>query len=361
MQHRMFRFHGFLFRWRTLVSEELLAFVLALVIFIAPLSAVPMRFSDRSLFMQSTEPGVTTSYTISFQYMTPVTPVGSVEMLFCIDPIPYMPCDVPPGLDVANAVMSEQTGETGFSITQATTNKLVISRSPTAIDTQLGLSSYTFEGIQNPTVTKPSFSIRMKSLESTNATGPHIDFGSIKGQATQSVELQTQVPPMLIFCAAEVVNDNCESTNESYFEDMGQLNTSSTLTAKSEMAVGTNASGGFVIYAIGTPPAAATNVINSPSTPVESRPGTNQFGINLVENPQLGVGSDPEGIWANALPSPDYAQPDKFKYTSGDVVAYSPNVSLMKKFTVSYILNTSPSLRAGVYTTTINFVASGRF
>lgn len=360
MQHRMFRFHGFLFRWRTLVSEELLAFVLALVIFIAPLSAVPMRFSDRSLFMESTEPGVTTSYTISFQYMTPA-PVGSVEMLFCIDPIPYMPCDVPPGLTVANADLEEQTGESGFGITQATTNRLVISRTSTMIDPQQGMSSYTFSGMRNPTVTSPSFSIRMKSFASSNATGPQIDFGSIKGQAARSIEIQTQVPPMLIFCAAEQVADNCESTNENYFDDMGNLSVTETLTSESQMAVGTNASAGFTIFAFGTPPAAATNVIPAPNTPTESRLGVNQFGMNLVENTELGLGNDPEGIWANALPAAGYDQPNRFKYVSGDMVAYSPSVSLMKKFTVSYILNTSPNLRAGVYTTTINFVASGRF
>jgi hypothetical protein len=142
---------------------------------------------------------------------------------------------------------------------------------------------------------------------------------------------------------------------------MGQLTSDTTLTAQSQMAVGTNASGGFVIFATGTAPAAATNVIDSPTIPTESRPGTNQFGINLVENSNLGVGANPEGEWANAVASPDYAQPDRYKYVSGDVVAYSPNVSLMKKFTISYMLNASPGLRAGMYTTTINYIASGRF
>ena len=127
------------------------------------------------------------------------------------------------------------------------------------------------------------------------------------------------------------------------------------------MAVGTNASGGFAITVYGTPPAAGTSVIDTPSTPTASQPGTNQFGINLVQNTLPAIGSDPEGVWANAQPTSDYGQPNKYKYTSGDVVASSPNVSLMKKFTVSYIFNSSPTLRAGVYTTTINYIASGQF
>lgn len=361
MHHRLFRVHGFLFRWRTLVSEELLAFVLAILVFAMPLAAVPMRFSDRSLFMQNTQSGVTTSYTISFDYMTPLESVGSVDMLFCIDPIPYMPCVTPPGLDVSDANLTDQTGETGFSISTQSANHIVLSRAPSPIPPGGSPSSYKFENIVNPNDITKSFAIRLKSLASTNGSGPQIDFGSIKGQVTNSIMLETQVPPMLIFCAAEEVSEDCSQTNGNYFSDMGQLTADSTLTAESQLAAGTNASGGFVIYATGTAPAAATNVITSPTSPTESRVGTNQFGMNLVQNSSPFVGADPEGTWSNAFPASDYGQADRYKYVSGDVIAYSTSVTLMKKFTVSYILNASPFLRAGMYTTTINFIASGRF
>lgn len=359
MKHRLYRLHGFLFKWRTVVTEEALALFLALL-FIMPLAAVPMRFSERSLFMKSTEPNATTSYTISFEYMTP-QPVGSVDMLFCIDPIPYMPCQVPLGLDVSGAALTSQTGETGFSIQTKTTNHIVLTRLPTVVANGGVKSSYTFSNIKNPSVSTQSFSVRLKSLASTDGTGQQIDFGSIKGQVATSIQLETQVPPMLIFCAAEEVEDNCSTTNGNYFSDMGTLRSDGTLTAQSQMAVGTNASAGFVIIANGTAPAAATNVIDSPSVATQSLPGTNQFGINLVRNTALGIGADPEGDWTNAVPSSGYGEPDKFKYKSGDVIAYSPNVSLMRKFTVSYVLNASPTLRAGTYTTTINYIASGRF
>jgi hypothetical protein len=173
--------------------------------------------------------------------------------------------------------------------------------------------------------------------------------------------LETQVPPMLVFCVAQQVEDNCVGTNDNFYTDMGELSSKTTLTAQSQMAVGTNASGGFAITANGIPMSAGTSVIDSPTTPTESKQGTNQFGINLVANNTPAVGEDPDGIWANAITSPDYGIPNHYKYVPGDVVAYSPNVSLMKKFTVSYIVNSSESLRAGVYTTTITYIASGRF
>jgi hypothetical protein len=357
MQHKLFRFHAFVFNWRHVFTEEIIALALVLFIFIAPASAA-MRFQERSLYMNSTAPGATTSYTVAFRYMSPQA-VGSVDMLFCIDPIPYHECVTPPGLNASNAVLSDQTGESNFGILSKSTNHIVLSRAPGPVTTTG--SSYKFDNIVNPTDTSQSFSIRLKSLVSTDGTGAQIDFGSVKGQVTDGIEISTQVPPMLIFCLAQEVDYSCGGTDDTFYKDMGTLNSRSTLSAQSQMAVGTNASGGFAITANGTPMSAATNVIDSPSTPTLSTPGKNQFGINLVENNSPSVGKNPEGEWANAIASPNYSIPNMYMYVPGDVVAYSPNVSLMKKFTVSYILNASPSLRAGVYTTTMTFIASGRF
>lgn len=357
MQHWVLRFHAFIFTKRHLWTEELLVLIVVLFVFIAPASAA-MRFQERSLYMNSSVPGQTTSYTVSFRYMSPQM-VGSLDMRFCIDPIPYHPCVTPPGLDVSGATLGDQSGETGYSILSKSANHIVLTRTPTMIGG--GASSYTFENIVNPTDTGQSFSIRLRSHMTVDASGPQVDFGSVKGQVTDGINIQTQVPPMLIFCLAEEVMDNCASTNENYYADMGQLDARSTLTARSQMAVGTNASGGFAITANGAQPSAGTSVIESPATPTKSTPGTDQFGLNLVANTAPAVGDDPEGDWANAVPASDYSIPDQYKFVSGDVVAFSPNVSLMKKFTVSYIMNSRPELRAGVYTTTITYIASGRF
>jgi len=330
--------------------------LLVLLVIASPVSA--MRFQERSLYMNSSEPGATTFYKVSFRYMS-AQPVGSVDLLFCNDPIPYHPCVKPTGLDVSNAVLSEQTGEANFSVLSKTDNHIVLSRLPSMVTNNS--SSYTFDNIVNPTDTSQAFSIRLRSHASTNATGVQIDFGSVRGQVTTGITIETQVPPMLIFCVAEEVSENCTGTNDNYYKDMGQLTSDSTLVTKSQMAVGTNASGGFAITANGFPMSAGTSVIDSPTVPTESKPGQNQFGINLVANSAPAIGNDPEGTWANAVPAEDYSIPNHYKYVPGDVIAYSPNVSLMKKFTVSYIVNAREDLKAGVYNTTINYIASGRF
>jgi len=357
MRHLLIRLHHILFAWRRIFSEELLAMVLVLLVFAAPVSAA-MRFQERSLYMNSSAPGATTSYTISFRYMSPQV-VGSVDMLFCNDPIPYHPCVKPAGLDVSGAELSQQSGETGFSIQSKSDNHIVLTRLQGMVTNNS--SSYTFDNIVNPTDTSQAFSIRLRSHASTDVSGPQIDFGSVRGQVTSGVVIETQVPPMLIFCVAEKVSENCTGTNNNYYANMGQLNSNTTLTAQSQMAVGTNATGGFAITANGIPLSAGTSVIDGLKKPTKSAPGSNQFGINLVANNSPAIGNDPEGAWTNAVSSPDYSLPNQYKYVSGDVVAFSPNVSLVRKFTVSYIVNSREELRPGVYTTTITYIASGRF
>lgn len=357
--------HKHLAHWhaRTFVLHHFtleLLFVIGLLVFVVvPSVSAAKRLQERSLYMNSVEAGDTTFYRLSFRYMSP-NPVGSFELLFCEDPIPYHPCDIPPGLDVSGVTLGTQTGETGFSITQQSGNRLVLSRAA-AVPTSLSPSSYILDGAVNPLSSDKAFAIRIKTFTSTDGTGPQVDFGSVRGQTTDGIVIETQVPPILIFCLAQQVQYNCTGTNQVYYTDMGELSPEETLTAQSQMAVGTNASSGFSIVSYGTTMSAGTNTITSLEEPTLSQVGTNQFGINLVENTIPEVGVDPEGVWANAVPSPDYSQPDHYKFVSGDEVAYSPNVSLMKKFTVSYIVNASPRLRAGVYTTTVNFVATGRF
>lgn len=345
--------------WRYLFSEETVALMLVLFVFTMPAQATT-RLTARSLFMQSSARSVVTDWTISFNFMSPEA-IGSIDFLFCVNPIPYTPCVTPAGLDTSGATLTNQTGETGFTMSTRTSNHIILSRSA-AVMPDLGTrSSYTFSGIKNPSDSSRPFSVRLLTFSSTDGSEPSVDFGSVRGQVSDAIVLQTQVPPMLIFCAAHVVYDNCSGTDNNYYTDMGQLSPTETLVAQSQMAVGTNATGGFAITASATPLAAGTSVINSLAMPTESKPGTNQFGINLVANTEPNVGQDPDGIWANALAAPGYDTPDRYKFVSGDVIAYSSSVSLMKKFTVSYIINSSSDLHPGVYTTTVNYIASGRF
>lgn len=342
---------------RAMLLQLLLFLAFGLVVFSSPAYAVT-RFISRSVLVYDPTMSATTKYEFSFTYNTTDQPVGSVEFFVCYNPIPTDPCVAPTGFDASNAVLAGQTGETGFSLTQRTSNKLVISRPPATVGSTP--STYTFTGIVNPSEHKP-FSIRLSDYSSSDASGTEIDVGSIITGTNDSLTIETQVPPMMYFCVAQQVSLDCTSQTGGNFTDLGTLDPLNTLTTSSQMAVGTNASGGFAITANGPTLEAGTNSINNLSSPRASAPGNSQFGINLVANSVPGIGEDPDGTYTNANPTPNYAIPDQYTYNDGDVVASSPNVALVRRFTVTYIVNVPPDLRAGVYTTTITYICTGRF
>lgn len=363
---------------RLVAIQTVLLILAAFVVFTAQASAV-IRFNDRSLNIANSEPGIATSYKITFTYNNQgvyTTTVGSIDMLFCLDPIPserisaqnpvdHHPCVPPAGINVSNAVLTAQTGETGFTVHTLPTSDpthtyhLVLTRTPGAVSETP--STYTLGNIINPTQTDESFAIRMSDYASTDTSGPLINLGSIVTQANPGVFLETQVPPMLIFCMGAQVSLNCTSVSGGWYTDMGTLDANNTLKATSQMAAGTNASGGYVITVNGPTMAAGTNFIQPLMSPTVSTPGNSQFGLNLRANSDPNLGSDPDGDFTNATPMPNYDTPNEFTYKDGDVVAGAPNVSLMRRFTVSYVVNSPQNLRPGVYTTTVTYICSGRF
>lgn len=315
------------------------------------------RLQNRSLFVYDPRPGVVTKYTVSFKYNT-LTTIGSIDMLACDNPIPTEPCVAPPGLDLSGANLISQTGEVGYSISVQTPNHLVLSRTPSVVTPVQ--SSYTFDNVANPS-NAGTFYIRLSDYASTDASGPLVDLGSLASSLSGAISIETQVPPILVFCVGQQVAEDCSAITGGNYTDMGELSPDVTLTANSQMAVGTNASGGFVITANGTTMQAGSAVIPALNAPTLSAPGNAQFGINLRANTEPGVGNDPDGPFTNAQPTPDYDVPNQFVFRDGDTVASAPNVSLVRRFTVSYIVNSPPNLRAGVYTTTITYICSGRF
>jgi len=342
---------------RLVMAQTVLLLLCSFVIFTAQASAV-IRFTNRSLFIYDINPGATTKYTISLTYTTQ-TSIGSMDIKFCYDPIPYMPCVVPTGLDVSNATLSNQTGETGYTIQSQTANEIVLTRAPGVVGQTP--SSYTFDNIVNPIDTANSFAARLSDYASTDASGPVVDVGSVVNQTTEPIVLETQVPPTLVFCVAQRVSVDCKLRIGGNVKNLGTLDATNALTTTSQMAVGTNASNGFAITANGPSMEAGTNVIDPLDVPTVSAPGNSQFGINLVQNTSPALGSDPDGDSTNAVVATGYDNPNEFMYHDGDLVAMAPNVSLVRRYTVTYIVNVPPNLRPGVYTTTITYICTGRF
>lgn len=318
------------------------------------------RLKNRSLLITSPQPGAKTDYKLSFTYAS-TDPIGSIEVLFCINPIPDEPCTKPVGFDASNATLIDQTGETGFAVSFRNQNRVVLTR--VASPTGLTPSTYTLGNIINSTDIGRSYAARLSTHHSTNASDPlpYVNLGSVLTGVNDGISIATQVPPVLVFCLGQTVSADCADISETNYSDMGELSPNTTLTATSQMAANTNASGGYAITINGTTMQAGTNVIKALNEPDYSRPGTPQFGINLKSNTLPTVGQDPDGSWDHGNPTVKYATANKYAFNDGDIVASSPDVELERRYTVSYIVNSPPTLRAGVYTSTLTYICTGRF
>lgn len=85
--------------------------------------------------------------------------------------------------------------------------------------------------------------------------------------------------------------------------------------------------------------------------------GTEQFGINLVDNSSPNIGANPvpqpNSTFANGQAATGYDTVNNFKYVSGDAVAQNGTSGRawgQTDYTVSYIANVSDITPAGLYT-----------
>jgi hypothetical protein len=341
-----------------LVVAALSVLLVTSIFWITQQHAAAVRFINRSLYINSSIAGDTTFYTITFTYPTNNN-VGSVRMLFCTEAIPYLPCDAPQGLDVSNVVLSTQSGSTGFTLTQQSANSLVISRPP--VPPGITESKYTFTNVINPT-SIGTFYVRLNSYSSTDATGSYIDYGSIASSTANQLGIETQVPPILIFCVGKEINGSCDDVVPTGVDEYENPSTEDTMAGSNDMFAYTNARGGYVISVVGR--SLTSGIYEIPAIaagPEESLSGKGQFGINMANNSNPDVGAVPIGPATNVTLNADYTQSDKFLFKDGDILATSDWVTKDKKFTVSYIVNIPPDQHPGVYNTTVTFICTGNF
>jgi len=174
------------------------------------------------------------------------------------------------------------------------------------------------------------------------------------------VQISTTVPPYLLFCGGVVIGGfDCAAASGSYI-NFGNLASSSTASATSQLLSATNAASGFAITVFGSTMTSGNNIINALNTRDVSRTGVPQFGMNLVANLTPAVGNDPQGA-GTAAPTANYGLADFFKFTSGDTIATTASVDDFRKLTASYVINIPVGQPIGVYSTTLTYVCLANF
>lgn len=135
--------------------------------------------------------------------------------------------------------------------------------------------------------------------------------------------------------------------------NLGVLSTESTATKTALVKVRSYLAGGYILQIVGDAPKFGAHTLNTPLVPTLSVPGQEQFGINLVDNSNPDVGSDPVQSPSDGVefgkPSVNYQTPDMFMFISGDTVAYSEADSGRTDYTISMIVNISNATPAGHY------------
>lgn len=153
------------------------------------------------------------------------------------------------------------------------------------------------------------------------------------------------------------------------FIDLGVLNTSGTGAASVGFSVSNYLSDGYVVRVSGNPPSVATGTGRYALTPLnapnESRPGEEQFGINLVANSVPGIGASPvqrpDSSFSYGFASIGYDTPNYYKYISGETVAESVRESGQTDYTMTIIANIANSTPGGRYQTTLTIQAIATF
>lgn len=148
--------------------------------------------------------------------------------------------------------------------------------------------------------------------------------------------------------------------------NLGVLDPSTTGTGTSEFYVRTYLSSGYTVYSVAPSPTVGGESIDPMTTTAASAQGTEQFGINLVDNTNPDIGANlanqPDGTFADGAIAAGYGTVDQFRYVDGEAIVESPGTpgnqgTGQTNFTISYIANVSALTPAGTYLMNHNLIA----
>lgn len=147
--------------------------------------------------------------------------------------------------------------------------------------------------------------------------------------------------------------------------NFGVLDSETTATGTANVQVRTYLASGYNIVIAGSAPKINAHTLSTSAFPGASAPGTEQFGINLVDNSSPNIGDDPEQVpdssFSFGFPNGNYSVADEFMYQDGATVASSNSSSGQTNYTLSFIANISNDTPAGTYTTDLSVVVVSQF
>lgn len=153
--------------------------------------------------------------------------------------------------------------------------------------------------------------------------------------------------------------------------DPGILSNTEVATGTATFYVRAYLNSSYVVRSYGTTLTSEnSSTIDAIVSAAASATGTEQFGMNLVNNASPDIGADPvfdpSNSFADGEAATGYSTADQFQFVSGDIIAqHGTNPTNpawgQTNYTISYIANVSAITDAGSYTMTHTLVATPTF
>jgi hypothetical protein len=147
--------------------------------------------------------------------------------------------------------------------------------------------------------------------------------------------------------------------------NFGSLSTSVVATATAAFSVLNYTSYGYVVQVVGTPPTNGAHTLTNLSSNAGSTPGTEQFGLNLIDNSSPNIGTNPVQVPDTTFSFGDaatnYDTLNSFRYNNGETIAESVKTSGQTDYTMSYIINVATTTPGGSYSGNQTLVCTGTY
>ena len=371
------------------------AFVLATVTpGLVPAFASAAQVTERSVELSSSSKGATgVTYNINFTTVSTTAP-ASVVLEFCNDtPLIGAACTAPTGFDVSS---TSATGYTIESTTTAADNRIVVSGTFAAEDEVTipltGVSNPSNAGALYVRILTYNTNENAKAYTSTSYETGLLDQGSAAVSITDTVGVSAAVLESMTFCVSgkAIEEDNCGGVTSPVLklgegdegeEDALALSSTAVSTGDLYSQISTNAASGAVVSLKsattcgGLKRATATSCDIAAAGSGGVTAGQAKFGLTINSAANPGTGANSSGTYQiyNAGEEAYYSDTVfKFNYDSsqntgvtspyGDAIldtASQPvnNKNVMLTFGVS-ASNTTP---AGLYSTDLSLIATGKF
>lgn len=223
------------------------------------------------------------------------------------------------------------------------------------------------------TITTPAAFATSKSTnyqidENAVGTGGYIDASSTNYSATSATD---DLAAGYAASSSYQIQTGTKTTNDPTLSfaitngspSFGSFSAAAAATATTGFSVSNYSSYGYIVQLIGTAPTNGAHTITPLATTDISRPGVEQFGVNLVANTSpSSFGSNPDnGSFGFGSATANYNTSNQFRFVSGDTIAQSLKSSGVTNYTMSYIVNVSSLTQGGQYSSDQTLLVTGTY